>query len=321
MAERRFKVVFTDYDYPDIEIEKLLLSKIDCDIISLQTFDENKLIEGCRDADALMVQYARITQKVLDSMNKCIIISRYGIDVDSVDIVFARSKGIMVCNVPDYCINEVADHALALILSLGRKVILLANSVRSGKWDLLEVGKPVFDFSTLSLGLIGFGKIPRNLYEKARNIFKEIKVYDPYITENDIAGQDLKIASFYDILGTCDFISIHCPLNENTRHMFSLREFQLIKPTAYIINTSRGGIINTPDLYQAIRSELIAGAALDVLETEPPGMDFELVRFDNVIITPHAGFYSERALEELKYKTALNVFKVLNGEESVNVVN
>jgi len=321
MTGKRFKVVFTDYDYPNIDIEKSLLSKIDCETISLQTCEESKLIEGCRDADALMVQYAHITQKVLDSMNKCLVISRYGIGVDSVDISFARSKGILVCNVPDYCTNEVADHALALILSLGRKITLLANSVRAGKWNLLEVGRPIFDFSTMTLGLIGFGKIPRNLFEKVKNIFKEIKVYDPYLVPEDIKGLGIKNASFYEILRSCDFISIHCPLNESTKHMFSLREFQLIKPTAFIINTSRGGVINTAGLYQAINSGLIAGAGLDVLEKEPPGMDFELVKLDNVIITPHAGFYSERALEELKYRTALNVFKVLNGEEPVNVVN
>jgi D-3-phosphoglycerate dehydrogenase len=321
MPEKKFKIIFTDYDYPSIETEKNVLKEIDCEIIDLQTLDENILLEACRDADALFVEYAPISSKVIEGMEKCKVMSRYGIGVDTIDIAAARAKGIPVCNVPDYCINEVADHALALIFSLGRKTVLLANSVRTGTWNLLKVAKPVYNFKKQTLGLVGFGKISQNLYKKAVQIFNDVKVFDPFVSPAVLSGYNLKPASFYEIIRTCDYISIHCPLNAETRHLFSMREFQLMKPSAYLINTSRGGIVNTPDLYLAIKSGLIAGAGLDVLEKEPPGMDFELVKFENVIITPHAGFYSESALDELKYEAAVNVLKVLKGEKPVNVVN
>lgn len=321
MGDNKFKIVFTDYDFQSIDIEKSVLSKVDCEIVEAQTKDEDKLIEACRDADALIVQYAPITERVINNMTKCKVISRYGIGVDTIDLKAARSKGIHVCNVPDYCIDEVSDHSLALILSLGRKIVKLSNSVKEGVWDAIGVSKPVFNFKNQVLGLIGFGKIPQNLYYKVKNIFKDILVYDPYIPREVIEKFNLHLASFYEVLRYCDFISIHCPLNENTKHMFSLREFQLMKSTAYIVNTSRGAIINTQDLYQALNTGLIAGAGLDVLEKEPPGIDFELLKFDNVIITPHAAFYSESALEDLKYKTALNVLKVLKGERPINIVN
>lgn len=321
MSEKKFKIVFTDYDYPSIEIEKNVLKEINCEIISLQSMDESILLEACRDADALIIEYAPITAKVIANMEKCKVMSRYGIGVDTVNAAAARAKGILVCNVPDYCTNEVADHVLALIFSLGRKTVLLSNSVRQGTWNLLKVAKPIYNFKKQVLGLVGFGKIPQNLYKKAVQIFNEVIVFDPFVSSDITSSFNLRLASFYEILRTCDFISIHCPLNGNTRHLFSMREFQLMKPTAYLINTSRGGVVNTPDLYQAIKNGLIAGAGLDVLEKEPPGMDFELVKFDNVIVTPHAGFYSESALEELKYKAAVNVLKVLKGEKPVNVVN
>jgi len=321
MADKKFKIVFTDFDFPSIDIEKGIFNELDCEIFTPQTNDEEKLIEVCKDADALLVQYAQITERIINSMAKCKVISRFGIGVDSIDLKAAKAKGIYVCNVPDYCIDEVADHSLALILSLGRKIVQFSNSVKSGIWDALKIGRPIYNLKNQILGLVGFGKIPQNLSIKAINLFKEILIYDPFISFEVTKKFNVKAATFYEILRYSDFISIHCPLNENTRHMFSLREFQIMKKTAYIINTSRGAIINTPDLYQAIANGLIAGAGLDVLEKEPPGMDFELAKLDNVIITPHAGYYSETALEELHNKWAINVLKVLKGEEPVNVVN
>jgi len=320
MVEGKFKVVFTDFDFPSIDIEKNVLSKLDCEFLTPQTSDEDKLIEACWDADGLLVQYAQITEKVIKNMTKCKVISRYGVGVDSVDGKAARAKGIHLCNVPDYCTDEVADHSLALIISLGRKIVQLSNNVKSGTWDVL-IGKPIFNFKRQTLGLIGFGRIPKNLSEKAKNLFKEILVYDPFISQETADKFGVRVSSFYEILRTCDFISIHCPSNESTRHLFSLREFQLMKSTSFLINTSRGAIVNSDDLYQALETGLIAGAGLDVLEKEPPGVNFKLFGFDNVIITPHAGFYSETAIEELHNKWAMNVYRVLNGDEPVNVVN
>ncbi len=320
-TNKKYKIIFTDYSFSDIEIERQVLEELDCEIVELQTKDEEKLYKQCKDADALIVETAQVNKKILDNMSKCKVISRYGIGVDSIDIEAASKKGIKVCNVSDYCLDEVADHSLALILSLGRKIIRLNDSVKTGAWDAVPLAKPLYNFKKSVLGIIGFGKIPQNLYPKVLPLFKDILVYDPYIGDDLIRKYNLHTATLYEIVRSSDFISIYCPLTEDTYHMFDQREFQLMKPMSFIINTSRGSIINTKALYSAIINKQIAGAGLDVLEEEPPGMENELLKLDNVIITPHAAYYSESSLEDLKYKAALNVLKILKGDKPVNVIN
>jgi D-3-phosphoglycerate dehydrogenase len=208
-----------------------------------------------------------------------------------------------------------------LILSLGRRIFPLVSSVRDGKWDTFGVGKPIIDFSELRLGLIGFGQIPQNLYHKVKYLFKEIFIFDPYIGESELKDYEVNQVTFFDIIRKSDYISIHCPYTEESHHLFDERQFQLMKHTAYIINTSRGKIINSEALHSALQNRQIAGAALDVLEKEPPDSEFNLAKLDNVIITPHISFYSESSLKSLKYQTALNVVKILSGEKLKNVVN
>ena len=316
-----FKVIFTDYDYPSIDIEREVLSEIDCEIVELQTKDESRLANELTDADAVIVEYSPITSKVISNMQKCKVIARYGIGVDMIDLSAATAKNIPVCNVPDYCLDEVADHAMALILSLNRKIIKLNDSVKNGIWDVFSVGKPIYRLASQVLGLVGFGKIPQNLYIKAKPLFGKIIAYDPYLSQETINKFNLSIVTFYQLIRTSDYISIHCPLVEETKHLFRESQFQLMKPTSYIINTSRGSIINTTALYNALINKQIAGAALDVLEQEPPGMNNALLKLDNTIITPHASFYSESSIIELKRKAALAVLKVLKGENPINVVN
>lgn len=316
-----FKVVFTDYNFSSIDIERQVLSELDCDIVELQTKDEQTLITQCYDADGLIVQYAPITSRVIEATTNAKVISRYGVGVDIIDIEAATNKKILVCNVPDYCMDEMADHTLALILALGRKIVPLAQSVEDRKWDAIGVSKPLYSFKNQTLGLVGFGKIPQNLYPKALNLFSKILVYDPYLKKDTRDKYNLTSVSFHEMVRTCDYISIHCPLIEETYHMFSESQFQLMKPNTYLINTSRGPIVDTKALYLALRNGHLAGAALDVLEEEPPGMECELIMLDSVIITPHAAFYSESSLRDLKYKTALNVVKVLGGEKPINVLN
>ncbi|MHB1347615.1 MAG: NAD(P)-dependent oxidoreductase, partial [Candidatus Humimicrobiaceae bacterium] len=203
MVAGKFKVVFTDFDFPNIDIEKNILSELGCEFLTPQTSDEDKLAELCMDADGLLVQYAQITEKVIRNMTKCRVISRFGVGVDSVDGKAAKAKGIHLCNVPDYCTDEVADHSLALILSLGRKIAALSNMVKSGTWDVLK-GKPIFNFKKQTLGLVGFGRIPQNLSLKAKNLFKEILVYDPFISRETADRFGVKISTFYDILRSSD---------------------------------------------------------------------------------------------------------------------
>jgi D-3-phosphoglycerate dehydrogenase / 2-oxoglutarate reductase len=182
MKNKKAKIVFTDYDFASIDIEKEVLSVLDCQIVEAQTKEEDKLIELCRDADALIIQYAPITKRLIESLSNCKVFSRYGIGVDTIDVASATEKSIYVCNVPDYCLDEVADHSLALILSLGRKISSLNDSVREGIWDTIAVAKPLYNFKEQILSLIGFGKIPQNLYPKVAPLFKEVFVFDPYLS-------------------------------------------------------------------------------------------------------------------------------------------
>lgn len=317
----KYKIYITDYDFNSIEEIKDTLSTFNCEFIDLQTKDENTLLKSLSDADGIIVQYSKITPKILDAMTKCKVISRLGIGVDMVDTKYAASKGILVCNVPNYCIDEVADHTLALILSIARKIIPLNNSVKKGIWDAIGVSKPIFNLKKQVLGIIGFGKIPQNLYAKVKQIFGDVIVFDPYVSKDIIEKYDINLVTFYNILRSSDIIVILCPLTDETKYLFDINQFYLMKKNSFIVNTSRGAIINTSSLYYALKNNLIAGAALDVLEQEPPGIDNELLKFENTIITPHAAYYSEESLSELKRLAALNVIKVLKSETPVNVIN
>lgn len=317
----KYKIYITDYDFNSIEEIKDTLSTFNCEFIDLQTKDENTLLKSLSDADGIIVQYSKITPKILDAMTKCKVISRLGIGVDMVDTKYAASKGILVCNVPNYCIDEVADHTLALILSIARKIIPLNNSVKKGIWDAIGVSKPIFNLKKQVLGIIGFGKIPQNLYAKVKQIFGDVIVFDPYVSKDIIEKYDINLVTFYNILRSSDIIVILCPLTDETKYLFDINQFYLMKKNSFIVNTSRGAIINTSSLYYALKNNLIAGASLDVLEQEPPGIDNELLKFENTIITPHIAYYSEESLSELKRLAALNVIKVLKGETPVNVIN
>ncbi len=317
----RFKIIFTDYVYPDINSEKKVLGKINCKIEVLQTKSVDELKKKCIDADALIVQYAPITKEVIDKLPSCKVISRYGIGTDNIDIELATKKGIIVCNAPDFCLEEVAEHTLALIMSLNRKIINSFKSVKEGLWHFLDTKVPPLVLKESVLGIIGFGKIPQNLYSKVCNLFKEILVYDPYVDHKIIKKYDLDMVNFNKILELSDFLSIHCPLNKETYHMFGQGEFNHMKSKAYIINTSRGPIIDSEALYQALVNNSIAGAGLDTVEGEPLDKDDRLLKLDNVIVTPHIAFYSKSSLAKLQYTTALNVLKVLEGKKPINVVN
>ncbi len=317
----KYKIYITDHDFDSINEVYEELSAVDCEVIELKTKDENKIIKAVEDADAILAQYAQISEKIIRIMNKCKVISSFGIGVDIIDVDAATAKKIPVCNVPNYCLDEVADHTLALILSLARKIVLFGSSVRQGIWNTIDVGRPIYNLKEQTLGLVGFGKIPQNLYPKVKILFNSVIVYDPYLKDDIINRFNLNIVNFYDLLKNSDFISIHCPLVEETKHLFDFQEFNLMKKTAYIINTSRGAIINTPALFKALKKKNIAGAGLDVLEQEPPEIDDRILKLENAIITAHASYYSESSLINLKRITARNVVEILKNENCENIVN
>ena len=316
----RFKVAVTDYEFPNLEIERQELRKIGADLIESTDSDEESIIEAAKDADAILNCYAELTPRVIESLKKCQIIARYGIGVNNVNMPTATKKGIIVTNVPDYCIEEVSDHALALILACARKICQLNKTVKNGKWDFKGY-RPMYRLKGQTLGIISFGKIPRRLVEKVNAYKFHIIAYDPYVDEGIAAKYNVKLVTFKELLKESDIITIHAPLTKETKGMFSSEQFKMMKNSAYLINTARGGLIKDNDLAQALKKGEIAGAGLDLLEDENVNSHHPLVSLENVIITPHSAFYSEQALKDLQYKAVQEVIRVLTGERPKSCVN
>ncbi len=309
----RFKVVVTDYVFPSLDIERSVLSSLGAEIIALQATSEEELLAVVEGADALLVCYAPVTKRVIDRAQRCRVIARYGIGFDNVDIQAASAKGIVVTNVPDYCVEEVSDHALALLLACARKVPFLDRRVRTGRWDAKDA-VPMHRLRGKVFGLLGFGKIPRVLARKARALGLEIIAVDPYVTAQEMEEHGARKVELETLLAQSDFVSVHTPLTPQTRGMIAEAELRAMKSTAFLINTARGPIVSESALVRALRQGWIAGAALDVVETEPPTQEQSLFTLDSLILTPHVAFYSEEALQELQRKAAEEVARVLSGE-------
>jgi len=316
----KFKVAVTDYVFPNLEIERQELKKINAELIESKGSDEESIIEAAKDADAILNCYAELTSKVIESLEKCQIIARYGIGVNNVNMPTATKKGIIVTNVPDYCIEEVSDHALALILACTRKICQLNKTVKNGKWDFKDY-RPMYRLEGQTLGIVSFGKIPRRLVEKVSAYKFNIIAYDPYVDEEITAKYNVKLVTFEELLKESDIVSVHAPLTKETKGMFGNEQFKIMKNSAYLINTARGGLIKDNDLAQALKEGEIAGAGLDVLEDENVNCHHPLVNLENAIITPHSAFYSEQALKDLQYKAVQEVIRVLAGENPKSCVN
>ena len=310
--ESKYRVAITDYVFPDLEEEHRVLSEIGAHIVSGQCHTEDEVIELCKGADAVLVCYAPVTARVIDSLDRCKIIARYGIGVNNVDVRRATEKGILVTNVPDYCIDEVSDHALGLLLALARKIPHLDRTVKSGLFDF-KAWRPMFRLRGKVLGLMALGKIGQALTPKAQSLGLQVIAYDPFVPAAVADSLGVKLVTWDQLLSESDFISIHSPLTPETRHAFSTEAFRKMKRTAYLINTARGEIIDEEALAQALETGQIAGAALDVLADETTVSRNKLLRFDNIIITPHAAFYSEESTVELQRKAAEQVLAALKG--------
>jgi D-3-phosphoglycerate dehydrogenase len=317
MEKNKFKVVITDCDHGSIEEEKKEFGGIAAELILAQIEEEEELIRVCTDADGLLNQYALLTRKVLETLPKCKVISRYGVGVDSVDLKAATDLGIIVANVPDYCMDEVANQTIAMILTLIRKTAFFDRKVKSGEWDF-HLGIPIYRTKGKTLGLIGCGKIGLEVAKRISAFGVKVITFDPYLEK---APEGIELRDFDSVLKESNFISVHCPLNNSTRHLIGEKEFKKMEKKPLLINTSRGPIIDEKALIHALREGLLSGAGLDVLETEPPDSQNPLLRMENVVLSPHVGFYSEESISELKRRTAKNVADVLTGKWPDSVVN
>jgi D-3-phosphoglycerate dehydrogenase len=312
----RILIAVTDSPFPSLDPAKAALARLDPELRMAKSTSAEDILSVARDADAVFVTYAKLPGDLLKQLKRCKVIGRFGLGVDNIDIPAAAALGIVVTYVPDYCMREVSDHAMALLLALARKVTLSNKLVQSGRWELPPI-VPLRRLDGRVLGLVGFGNIPRALAPKAKAFGLRVVTHDPYVSVQVLAETAVEDASFDALLAMSDFVSIHAPLLPATRGLFNAEAFRKMKKGAYLINTARGPLVDEAALIAALDSGQLGGAALDVVATEPLPKDSPLLGRDNVILTPHTAYYSVEALEELQTKCASDVARVLSGEKPV----
>jgi D-3-phosphoglycerate dehydrogenase len=313
------KVVLTDYVWESLDVEKQILGNL-AELVPMQTKKPDEFIGEAKDCIALLNTYAGpITADAMAQMPQCKIIARYGIGVDTIDLDAATAAGIIVTNNPTYCIEEVAEDAMALLLACARKIAFYDRQVRAGKWAV-PPGKPMFRLSGSTLGLVGYGHIAREVAVRAAAFGMKILYADPFVTEGQFKTPGKKV-EFDELLRQSDYVSLHPPLTPKTRGMINDAAFGLMKPTAYLINCSRGPVVDTDALCRALDAGRIGGCALDTTDPEPLPAGHALRGRENVIINPHTAWYSEQALVGLQAGAPGEVRRVLSREWPINVVN
>jgi D-3-phosphoglycerate dehydrogenase len=308
-----FIVAITDYVFPSLDPERAVLEPLGVELRPQQCRSEEEIIALAQDVEAVLNCYAKMTARVIENLNRCKIIARYGIGVDNVDLAAASKAKILVTNVPDYCVDEVSDHALALLLALVRRITAADGAVKTGAWDVVAHAG-IRRLRGQTLGLVGFGKIAKALASKVQPLGMRVLVYDPYLEPALIAQHGVEGVDLDRLLTEADAVSVHVPLSPETRNIIGKRDLVRMKPTAFLINTSRGGIVDEQALAEALKEGRLGGAALDVLSVEPPPADHRLRQAPNLILTPHLAFYSRESVIELQTKAAEEVARALKGE-------
>jgi len=312
-------VIVADCDHKTIEIEQGVLADICKNIPMLACRTEGEVIEQCAAAEGLIIMYAPITRRVISHLKHCKIIARYGVGVDTIDLKAAAEHGIIVSNVPDYGTNEVADHALAMMMALTRKVLQATATVKSGRWDF-RLMQPVHRLQEQTLGVIGIGRIGSAMARRAHGIGMKVIACDPYVARERVPDY-VTLVSLDELMRTSDVVSVHCPLTDETRMMLGEEKLGLMKPTAYLVNTARGSIVDEAVLDKMLGAGKLAGAGMDVLMKEPPAADLPLLRHDNFLVSPHMAWHSDSSVKDLKRKAAEEVRRVLRGEAPLYQVN
>jgi D-3-phosphoglycerate dehydrogenase / 2-oxoglutarate reductase len=303
-------VAVTDHPFRDLDIERSILEPEGYSVAEHQCASADEVAEACADAVGVLNTYAPMPAEVIGRLERCRGIARYGVGIDTIDLDAAMARGILVSNVPDYCVEEVALHTLALLLAAHRRVVQGDRLVRSGSWGALRAG-PVRRLDGQLLGLIGCGRIPRSLATKARALGLRVGAYDPFVHDDAWPDRVERYADLGELAAEADFLSVHAPLTEETRHLVDEPLLRRMPAHAVLVNTARGPLVDTDALDRALTEGWIGGAALDVLETEPPPPDLPLLRHDHLVVTAHQAFYSEEALRELQRKAAENLLGAL----------
>lgn len=316
----RPKVLITDYAWPSIDVEKGVLGQV-AEIIPAPDTQENTLKSLAPDADAILFNWAEVSEDVVRAAKKCKILSRYGVGIDNVPTNLATELGILVTNIPDYCMEEVTDHAMGLLLTLNRRIFQFDRLVRDGNAGSMDLSVNVLKLRGHTLGLVGIGRIGGLMIAKAQAFGLEVIAYDPYISDKQAEAMNVKKVELTELAKESDFISLHAPLTPETKWVVDEGFLRSMKPTAFLVNVARGPLVKTDAIVQALRENWIAGAALDVLEEEPVPADHPLIDLENVILTPHSAFFSQQSIQELAFRCANQVKDVLSGKIPENVRN
>ncbi len=314
------RVLLTDYAWPDLEIERSILREAGAELVVAEKNDPESLAQLAADCEAIMTNWAKVPESIIAAAPRCKIIARLGIGLDNIDLAAATRRGIVVTNVPDYCVIEVAEHALALLLAFSRKVTFYHQETKSGRYNL-QAGPTLRRIEGQTLGIIGLGNIGRRLAEKAVSLRLHVLTTGRTTKSHQELPPGVTWCEREELLSHSDYISLHLPLTPETKHLIGAAQFAKMKPSAYLINTARGGLIDHAALAAALQSGRLAGAALDVQEPEPPDLSQPPFNDPRVIVTPHAAFVSVESLENLRSRTARQVATRLQGGVPESVVN
>jgi len=307
--------------YNNLATEKQMLGPLGVQLVESPGQSEAEIVRAAAGAQVILCGGApKITAAVIRRLPELKAIVRAGIGVDSVDLQECTRRGIYVANIPDYCVKEVSTHALTLILAWARKLPVARAITQAGRWEVAPL-KPLQSPRDLVLGLMGFGRIAQCLCRMARAIGFQVWASDPYVSKTLVLKKGAQPVTLKRLIRGADFVSLHLPLTAKTRRIISSARLKEMKRTAYLVNTARGELIDELALRDALRARWIAGAALDVMEHEPPASDHPLAEMSNVVITPHCAWYTERSQQELRVKSCLEVIRVLRGRVPTNLVN
>ena len=319
MSEAR-TVVITANIFPGMDTEREMLAPHNVELVKRPCRNGEELAEAGREAVALLVGNVRIDAEVLSHLPRCLAIVKPAVGVDNIDLEAATAAGVCVANVPDYGTDEVATHAMALLLNAIRYVDAEAAAVRGGRWQP-KPPYPIQRSAGRTLGIIGFGRIGQSVARKAAGFDWRLLAWDPYISDDEIRSKNAEPVGFETLLAQSDFVTLHLPLTEETQAMIDASALAKMKPTAFLVNTARGGIVDSAALLEAVESGQIAGAAVDVVEEEPPPPDHPLYRTDRILVTAHVAWYSEQAFRDVRVKAVQEVARVLQGQLPLNLVN
>ncbi|MEX1139548.1 MAG: C-terminal binding protein [Bacteroidota bacterium] len=304
------KIVITDWGFPTLDPERSVFEGKGVELLEYQCKSEEDVARVVAEADVVMAQWAPVRATAMAAMSRCKGIVRYGIGLDNIDLEEARKKGIPVRNVPDYCVDEVADHTMALVLAAQRQVVSVFQRLKEGTWKITPP-LALLPLRQSVLGLVGFGRIGRLVAGRARAFGMTVLVSDPVVPESDLRQSGAAPAAFDRIIRESDVISLHCPLNEKTRHLINASTLRQMKSTAILVNTSRGGLVDLDAVVEALQSGVIAGAALDVFEQEPLSAGHKFLTLPNAIATSHIAWYSSASIQELQRRAALLALELL----------